>query len=266
MSPIWIELHVNLENNYVSFGKILWVTLYQALELQSSLVWKYSNQQDYTDTWDISVKTSRHWAGVGSGQEGRSSSHKKCFQVFKCPQSEGSCWAACGVNKHKGEVPAQRKITDPYLKQDAGHNSAYFHFRCWSLGSETSLWAVERVLVPRMVQLNGHPNYPTGRPPASQGHRCLMTDSGISDLWEVIHRPWCASFSSALLYWTIDNTCTVFSESGIPIVTRSASFALEPSGVAQAVAALAGHFVTVFKNQVWVWVATAVTFFTSASN
>lgn len=74
-----------------------------------------------------SVKTSRNWAGIGSGQEGQSCSHKKCFQVFKSYQSEWSCWAACGVNKHKGEVSAQRKLRDPYLKQDAGHNSAYIH-------------------------------------------------------------------------------------------------------------------------------------------
>lgn len=65
--------------------------------------------------------------GIGSGQEGQSCSHKKCSQVFKHPQSEWSCWAACGVNKHKGEVSAQRNLRDPHLKQDAGHNSAYIH-------------------------------------------------------------------------------------------------------------------------------------------
>jgi len=93
-----------------------------------------------------------------------------------------------------------------------------------------------------------------------------MADSDISGLWEIICRPCCAEFCLPLLYETTDSTCTVFSESGIPVVTRSASFALEPGGVVQAVAALAGHFITVFKNQVWVRVATAVTFFTSASN
>lgn len=74
-----------------------------------------------------SVKTSRKWAVIGSGQEGQSCSHKKCFQVFKSHQSEWSRWAACGVNKHKGEVSAQRNLRHPYLKQGAGHNSAYVH-------------------------------------------------------------------------------------------------------------------------------------------
>lgn len=57
---------------------------------------------------------------------------------------------------------------------------------------------------------------------------------------------------SALLYQTADSTCAVFSQSGVPVVARRASFAVEAAGVVQAVAALAGHFITVFKNQIWV--------------
>lgn len=101
-----------------------------------------------------------------------------------------------GVDKQKGEDFAQRTLREPYLKQDSGeHNSAFIKpdqalemlkSGVWDLPMGDGKRYFSGAWDDSTEQASKWSHHLPPRAPGIWG-------SGISDFWEIIHRPCCAA-------------------------------------------------------------------------